>query len=334
MLHAVRDIKEGEEICNTYISDLHHSARERGAELAKWGFECRCDACNGPTAVASEKRRRRMSEIHRIVDSDEYPKDAILKGTSKRPVKTALARLALCEELVDLHFEENLVGMDLAHAYNMCSHYALEACHILKAIDYAEREFEVEKTCVGYVHKLPESAEHWLGLLHTLAATNDRRFKAELDRQKNEEEKIQRKIEKEEARQTGLEEAKRRKEEDERLARQKQAEDERLRLQQESDEKAAKAESKKEKEVAKNAAKKAKRVIRAAVTGLKEGEAKKVASKQMETKDLWDVDVEVLIGKLSGEELINLAGRINDGADVKGVVAEALEKATGVGNAS
>lgn len=196
--------------------------------------------------------------------------------------------------------------MNLAQAYNFCSHYAVETCRLLKAIEYAEKSLEVERTCVGHVHEIPDSAVFWLEDLRKLARGDDKRFRAELERVRREEERVVRKEEREAARVASRKEIERKKAEEERSAKQKQAEKEALRQQREEEEKAVKAESKKEKGAVKTAVKKAKWAIRAAVA-------------QAE-------DAEKLIAGLSGEELLVLAGKMYGGGDVKGIVGEALEK--------
>lgn len=202
------------------------------------------------------------------------------------------------------------MGMELAQAYHLCSFYALESNQLFKAIHYAKKQLEFEHVCVGTVHKMDDNAEDWLANLHALAAKNDLRFKAELHKQRKEQERMQKKFEKEAARQASREEAERMKEEENRLSRLKQAREELARQQQEAAEKAARDESRKETEAVKTAVKKAKRRIRAAVQ-----EAK---------------DAEVLIANLSGKDLVALAGKLGGEADARDTIAEALEEASGV----
>lgn len=87
MLHAVRDIEAGEEICVSYIDKLWRSPREREESLGMWGFECECAACEVPGGVESMRRRMRMAEIHEVVDREQANREEVLSGRSKRYVQ-------------------------------------------------------------------------------------------------------------------------------------------------------------------------------------------------------------------------------------------------------
>ncbi|KAK7032043.1 hypothetical protein VNI00_013411 [Paramarasmius palmivorus] len=76
-LRAVRDIKKGEELCFSYISDLLVPASSRQRDLRSYGFECTCEACSD--AAASDARRKEIRKIsapqfHFFNDSDELGK--------------------------------------------------------------------------------------------------------------------------------------------------------------------------------------------------------------------------------------------------------------------
>ncbi|KAK7032041.1 hypothetical protein VNI00_013409 [Paramarasmius palmivorus] len=60
-LRAVRDIKKGEELCFSYISDLLVPASSRQRDLRSYGFECTCEACSD--AAASDARRKEIRKI-------------------------------------------------------------------------------------------------------------------------------------------------------------------------------------------------------------------------------------------------------------------------------
>ncbi|KAK7957307.1 uncharacterized protein PG986_006529 [Apiospora aurea] len=66
-VRAVRDIAAGEQVFVSYIGDKAYkksTLEQRRADLASWGFQCRCDSCAKEEAAAEEaakKRGRRSS---------------------------------------------------------------------------------------------------------------------------------------------------------------------------------------------------------------------------------------------------------------------------------
>jgi hypothetical protein len=69
-IHAMRDIKEGEEITISYC-DMIHDTPLRTWELKHYGFTCSCPACAGGIndensfAFQSAERRFRLGELER-----------------------------------------------------------------------------------------------------------------------------------------------------------------------------------------------------------------------------------------------------------------------------
>uniref|UniRef100_A0A0W0FVI9 SET domain-containing protein n=1 Tax=Moniliophthora roreri TaxID=221103 RepID=A0A0W0FVI9_MONRR len=60
-LRATRDIKEGEELCISYIPDLLEPAASRQRGLRAYGFVCACERCS--TAAVSDARSKKIKEI-------------------------------------------------------------------------------------------------------------------------------------------------------------------------------------------------------------------------------------------------------------------------------
>lgn len=69
-IHAMRDIKEGEEITISYC-DMMHDTPLRAWELKHYGFVCDCPACSGDEndegsfAYKSAERRYKLQELER-----------------------------------------------------------------------------------------------------------------------------------------------------------------------------------------------------------------------------------------------------------------------------
>jgi hypothetical protein len=142
-VYASRDIKQGEEITDSYTELARPHAR-RAKELANWGFRCECFVCEGPEAEEHEKRRRqiwRTGEILNLYDDHK-------KGNEKdRPVfaempKTDTEAFKLAEEIAALLTIEGLVE-ELGGAYEQCAKYARAAGLIDVAEQYEEKEFEI-----------------------------------------------------------------------------------------------------------------------------------------------------------------------------------------------
>jgi len=62
---AARRLRRGEEVTISYIADQVATAAERAAELAYWGFVCRCEACLGPGVAAGMAR---VGELAALVE--------------------------------------------------------------------------------------------------------------------------------------------------------------------------------------------------------------------------------------------------------------------------
>ncbi|KAL1686704.1 hypothetical protein GGG16DRAFT_63679 [Schizophyllum commune] len=84
VLRPVRPIKAGEEICISYFAGGCPSYEERKAEIASYGFECKCEACLDP--VASDARRL---EIATPLESQ------LQRGDISGALKATLGRIAL-----------------------------------------------------------------------------------------------------------------------------------------------------------------------------------------------------------------------------------------------
>lgn len=115
-IHALRDIKAGEEILASYVA-LNVVLRDQRREALRenWGFECECEVCGEETGVG-EGRRERLAEIEQGLAIFER-KNVYLTTFSPYPVpKDDGEALGWLEESVGILKEEGLVGMNLIHA--------------------------------------------------------------------------------------------------------------------------------------------------------------------------------------------------------------------------
>ncbi|KAK5696610.1 hypothetical protein LTR97_007913 [Elasticomyces elasticus] len=320
-LYAIREIEENAEITVSYIDQLYLPIEERQHALRRWEFKCDCAACEGPEAEESAHRRRKIEGLTEVFARlEKKPRPASSSPLRVRMPKSVSEKSEFAEDLVTLLKEEGLVGMPLAYALRWASKYGLEAGKCLAALEFARQAVEVEQTCAGNVMKLPDSAEAWLNKLESMAASDDKRFKAERERARKEQEKERIKNEKEEA--------KREKDEAKLLEKEawqkKKAEEvsqmalwvaeaARLKREREISESEAKVDAKKKKEAAKTALKKARRVVR---TGA-------------EKTEIADLDIERLLAALGAEETVALAEKLSElqgESEVWKILHEEMEK--------
>ncbi|KAI1764292.1 hypothetical protein GGR53DRAFT_466561 [Hypoxylon sp. FL1150] len=122
---AIQDIAEDEEITISYtIAQLPH--RTRAAQLEHYGFECRCEACDGPDKEASNERRERMVELDMLfevyagnvkIDDSTLPAD--------RRIKDHSAAAEFASEYIDLLIAERLLGSELVRGYDRLKYYRI-----------------------------------------------------------------------------------------------------------------------------------------------------------------------------------------------------------------
>ncbi|KAF2165997.1 hypothetical protein M409DRAFT_23724 [Zasmidium cellare ATCC 36951] len=173
-VHAIRDIKAGDELLTSYIHTGLLIKEDRQKMLAEhWGFDCRCEVCDGPDAAECEQRRERLQRIGEGLAVYERH-DRILTNFAPHPVpKDDAQALAWLEESVGLLKEEGLAEHNLVHAYRQCSEYALKLGQAAKAMAYARKELEVERVCLGdetdHMEEGMEGAKFWIRHLEKMS---------------------------------------------------------------------------------------------------------------------------------------------------------------------
>jgi len=128
-LRTTRDVKEGEELCISYLSQdgLFSSARERQGELVhQFGFRCECEVCSagkraasfvteqdlGDMAAISDRRRQRLRELNEALrrprQSTAAPSDGPKRGGGRKLAQEA-------DELLDAEFGGHPAASALVH---------------------------------------------------------------------------------------------------------------------------------------------------------------------------------------------------------------------------
>ena len=84
-IHAVRDIKEGEELAYSYVPDFHRPKDQRQGTLYwQGGFLCLCEACSDSHFARSmDHKRQELSRLdQRLSDQEQYPWTKVVDGSS------------------------------------------------------------------------------------------------------------------------------------------------------------------------------------------------------------------------------------------------------------
>ena len=138
-LYAVQDIRQGQELCTTYLQpmDLYRPTDERRSILQRCKFRCGCEACSllGVEAEESDRRRRDLrrfsGELEQLEENEdlimerdrliEVVEEAIklidvdLKANSALKCRIYSAGFQMAAELGDVDLTSKLVKKALRH---------------------------------------------------------------------------------------------------------------------------------------------------------------------------------------------------------------------------
>lgn len=142
-IHALRDIRPGEELLTSYI-DICAATPERRRVLRHWGFKCLCTLCKAKNSE-QEWRRKRLAELMGKM------KRAEARRTEESWQQWDFAKaLGVAEEVIRLMEEEGLEESDtLGEAYGTAADYAIEIGWHDTAIRWAEKALAIERKCCG-----------------------------------------------------------------------------------------------------------------------------------------------------------------------------------------
>jgi hypothetical protein len=142
-IHALRDIRPGEEICTAYI-DICSDTAERRRVLQHWGFECCCETCEAHD-LARDARRKKLGELMAVMQRRENKRSFENWGTWDYA-----EALTTVEEIISLMLEDGLEETDtLGEAYEVAAEYNLAMGCKEDAIKWAEKDLEIERKCCG-----------------------------------------------------------------------------------------------------------------------------------------------------------------------------------------
>ncbi|KAI0890246.1 uncharacterized protein GGS22DRAFT_150406 [Annulohypoxylon maeteangense] len=166
-IHAIHDLKAGDKVFINYTGKVCRTRQQRAFSLSTtWGIVCNCVACTEP---AIDQMRRRMLVIDQALAayacgaSRELNFSAIY-GIPQ--ISTAKEALEAAEELSQLFKRQRLCSMELCQAFRDCSMYALDAGLSDVALEYAGKEFDLEKLLIGtetpHLKEDLNGAKYWI----------------------------------------------------------------------------------------------------------------------------------------------------------------------------
>ncbi|KAI2602813.1 SET domain-containing protein [Hypoxylon sp. NC1633] len=149
-LHAIHDIKAGDQLFGDYVGNVCRTRQQRAVSLARvWGITCTCVACTDPKI---DQLRHRMLIIDQALAAYEC-------GVSKEPdfaiihkipsILTAEQALEAAEELMRLLKRQRLYSTELLRVFRECSKYALDSGKRGKGLHYARKELGLERQLIG-----------------------------------------------------------------------------------------------------------------------------------------------------------------------------------------
>ena len=105
-MHAIRDVKAGEELCDTYVP-LCQPSTSRQAELRAYGFECKCSVCGGDAkSLKKSDAQRRM--MYRLGNDLTFLAERE-KGGKLGPFPTSVLRQGQVDALNVVSYLEHLL---------------------------------------------------------------------------------------------------------------------------------------------------------------------------------------------------------------------------------
>jgi hypothetical protein len=156
-IHAIKDIKGGEEILISY-SKSFHTATERHEQLEQYAFQCTCEACEPKTSFwrNSDRRRRRMFQCDQdIAIWDQMSGSAALLTRKPHP-------MGAIEDLIELLEQEGLTHGDLSRTYADAAKWSQKLGRHVKAKSWAEKWRENDRVCVGLDSSVAEESKAFL----------------------------------------------------------------------------------------------------------------------------------------------------------------------------
>ncbi|KAF2804988.1 SET domain-containing protein [Mytilinidion resinicola] len=160
-VHALRDIKSGEEVTLNYLPELGSLAASRGSKLQEgYGFDCDCPACDLTTARGKAGEERRAEERKRIKE---------FAATVEKNAEGMDAELRMTKRFIKLFEAEGITGREVASMYFEVAKLNVKLGRHDEALRCAEKGLELDQYCIGFDHPTYENGVEFITALKSKA---------------------------------------------------------------------------------------------------------------------------------------------------------------------
>ncbi|KAK6511136.1 hypothetical protein TWF481_000058 [Arthrobotrys musiformis] len=167
-VHALRDIKVGEELLTSYI-DICHPTAVRRHILKHWGFRCRCSACDSPDDD-EDYRRKKIEDLFAKINKRRAKKGKI----SEKDCRRSLGNVVKCIRLLKKEGMEETDTLGLVYAEGVRLGMMIgDEDEQESMVEWAEKAVEVERKCLGEDSKEFIAAVHLLESVRNKNKSND-----------------------------------------------------------------------------------------------------------------------------------------------------------------
>ncbi|KAF7511419.1 hypothetical protein GJ744_004608 [Endocarpon pusillum] len=160
-IHAVRDIKEGEELTYPYVPDFNRPKDQRQGTLYwQGGFLCLCEACSDSDFARSmDHKRQELSRLdQRVSDQEQYPWTKVVDGSS---TLKDFQQMEVLQKDLGLH---EALGVTYGRAARYC-------CSRLQdsqlTLEWASKTLANNRVCLGADHPICKDLVEMVSLLES-----------------------------------------------------------------------------------------------------------------------------------------------------------------------
>lgn len=144
-IHALRDIRPGEELNTSYI-DICHPTAARRQILKDWGFKCGCAACES----RDEQRDLLSKRIEDVMAKLRKREDKLAPRPHPWDAKEYARSMALIERGLRLMEEHGMAETDTSgYLLSLAATYGARTGRRAEAIEWAEKLVDIERKCLG-----------------------------------------------------------------------------------------------------------------------------------------------------------------------------------------
>nr|POE52315.1 set domain-containing protein 5 [Quercus suber] len=146
-IHAVKPIKDGEEITINYLPE-HGALKEyrQGRLLQSYGFLCDCPACD------TTRESGRQGEEQRLLFQAKL--HAFAEATQERGLPDPETEFALTQESITLFENQGMAGREIATRCYAAAELAAKLGRENDVLRYAEKGLQMDKECLGVDNEL------------------------------------------------------------------------------------------------------------------------------------------------------------------------------------